>query len=64
MPDALAKTIPIWCAVINRLLFADIPTVCELFTPKNVVGASEHSQIEARLELFIDEAKVTVNSMT
>ena len=58
MPDALSKTIPIWCAVINRLLFRDTPTAHELFTPQAVVGASEHAQIEARLETFVEDAEV------
>ena len=58
MPDALAKTIPIWCAVINRLLFADTGTACRFSTPKKIVGASEHSQIETRLETFVNDAKV------
>ncbi|KAL8805670.1 MAG: hypothetical protein Q9182_001814 [Xanthomendoza sp. 2 TL-2023] len=38
MPDALSKTIPIWCSA--------------------VVGASEHSQIEARLDAFVSSAKL------
>ena len=63
MPDALAKTIPIWCAVINRLLFPDEVTACELFTPNDIVGASEHTQIEARLSTFVDETKVITKSI-
>jgi len=53
MPDALSKTIPIWCSVLNRALFPD-PTEChELFTPPQVVCSSEHAQITARLEGFL-----------
>jgi tRNA A64-2'-O-ribosylphosphate transferase len=61
MPDALTKTIPIWCVVINRLLFENTPTAHQLFTPKSVVGPSEHAQIEARLETLIEDAKVITN---
>lgn len=58
MPDALAKTIPIWCVVINRLLFPENKTGFDLFTPRDVVSASEHVQIEARINGFVDGAKV------
>ncbi|KAL8828085.1 MAG: hypothetical protein Q9170_006751 [Blastenia crenularia] len=54
MPDALSKTVPIWCAVMNRLLFDGESGFC---TPESVVGRSEHSQIEARLDRFVSEAK-------
>jgi tRNA A64-2'-O-ribosylphosphate transferase len=56
MPDALSKTVPTWCAVINR---ATRPTLSDdqrqhwdtnLYTPPGIVGASEHSQIEALLD--------------
>ena len=58
MPDALSKTIPIWCAVLNRLLFEDDLDMQNLQTPKWAVGASEHAQIEARLDDFVQGAKV------
>lgn len=58
MPDALSKTVPIWCAIINRLLLeGDVPH-SGLFTPSAVVGPSEHSQMEARLDGFIEKARV------
>mgnify|MGYP002713641075 FL=1 len=51
-PDALAKTVPIWCAVLNRASAAryhtptaDIP----LAVPAEAVSDSERAQIEARL---------------
>lgn len=62
MPDALSKTIPIWCAVINRLLFEDMHESHRLSTPKDVVGASEHTQIEALLQGFVDDLKVNKTS--
>ena len=58
MPDALSKTIPIWCAVLNRLLFEDDWDVQNLQTPEWAVGASEHAQIEARLDDRVQGAKV------
>ena len=59
MPDALSKTVPIWCAVINKLLFPDMSRYHALYTPSEVVGKSEHSQIEARLDEFVEQAKVS-----
>ena len=59
MPDALSKTIPIWCAVINRLLFGELRDEnLNIRTPKEIVGASEHAQIETLLPGFVDNAKV------
>jgi len=58
MPDALSKSIPIWCAVINRLLFEHILESHSVHTPNEMVGASEHAQIEARIDGFVAEAKV------
>lgn len=59
MPDALAKTIPIWCCVISRILFRDERGKMELFTPENVVGMSEHAQINARIDSFVADAEVS-----
>lgn len=58
MPDALSKTVPIWCAVINRLAFPQDPAVGELLTPSQVVGRSEHVQIEAQLDNFVKDVDV------
>lgn len=58
MPDALSKTIPIWCAVINRLLFGELHESHHLHTPEEFVGRFEHAQIEARLDGFVDDAEV------
>lgn len=62
MPDALSKTIPIWCAVINRLLFEDMYESHKLSTPKDVVGSSEHTKIEELLHGFVDNVKVNKTS--
>jgi tRNA A64-2'-O-ribosylphosphate transferase len=57
LPDALSKTIPIWCAVINRASVARGTASNQLqtwdmglHTPPGAVSAQEHAQIEARLD--------------
>lgn len=57
MPDALSKTVPIWVTVLNRLLFPDLPESHALQTPADVVSASEHSQIESRLQQFLSQCQ-------
>ena len=57
MPDALSKTIGIWIVVLNRLLFGQRPDSHELMTPSEVVSDSEHSQIEERLDRFVEEVR-------
>jgi len=58
MPDALSKTVPIWCAVMNRALFPELRDSHTLYTPPRVVGESEHAQIEERLDGFVRDFKV------
>lgn len=53
MPDALSKTIPIWCAVINRFLFSTQIQHHELYTPPQIVSDSEHEQMTALLPTFL-----------
>ncbi|GAB1314164.1 tRNA A64-2'-O-ribosylphosphate transferase [Madurella fahalii] len=53
MPDALSKTLPTWCSVLNRVLFPDLAGSHGLVTPGSAVSASEASQIEARLPGFV-----------
>lgn len=62
MPDALSKTVPIWCAVINRALWNKHSSAQELFTPDDVVGESEHAQINARLDGFLKDVKVSTSA--
>ncbi|KIY51789.1 initiator tRNA phosphoribosyl transferase [Fistulina hepatica ATCC 64428] len=56
IPDALSKTIPIWCAVVNRAVALRYPDEkCAkwdkaLYTPPGVVSAQEHSMIEAQVD--------------
>ena len=58
MPDALSKTIPIWCAVINRFLFPEAIGYYDLQTPREVIGRSEDAQISTRIPGFLDDVKV------
>lgn len=58
MPDALSKTVPIWCCVLNRALFPDNPDCHGLHVPPNVVSDSEKSQIEARIPDFVASFKL------
>ncbi|CAE6430461.1 unnamed protein product [Rhizoctonia solani] len=44
-PDALSRTVPIWCAVINRELGLE-GEHSGLFTPPDSVSPSEHAQME------------------
>lgn len=57
MPDALSKTIPIWCNVLNRLLFPDDSRAHKLYTPPQVVSESENAQIMALLPSFLDSLR-------
>ncbi|KAI1746293.1 initiator tRNA phosphoribosyl transferase [Xylaria scruposa] len=58
MPDALSKTVPIWCCVLNRVLFPEAAAgLHRLYTPPNVVSRSEHSQAEARIPEHVASLK-------
>jgi tRNA A64-2'-O-ribosylphosphate transferase len=55
MPDALSKTVPIWCAVIISSLFPDLTDPLngwgtDIYTPPGVVSQQEHYQIQTRLD--------------
>ena len=54
MPDALSKTIPIWCAVMNQMLFQS----GEIVVPESVVGPSERAQMQERLKGWVEDARV------
>lgn len=62
MPDALSKTVPIWCCVINRVVFGTDGDSGKLKTPPSVVGKSEHAQIERRIEGFVKSFLVCITS--
>lgn len=53
MSDALAKTIPIWISVLNRVALPEQRQCHELETPESVVSGSEHAQIEDRIPAFV-----------
>jgi tRNA A64-2'-O-ribosylphosphate transferase len=53
MPDALSKTVPIWCTVMNMTLFPENPDCYELHVPPQVISRSEKAQIEDRLPSFV-----------
>ena len=57
MPDALSKTIPVWCTVLNELLFPGLPRH-KLYTPPQVVSQSERAQIIALLSSFLTSLEV------
>ncbi|KAF8962723.1 initiator tRNA phosphoribosyl transferase [Flammula alnicola] len=60
IPDALSKTVPIWCAVINRAMpilhpnsgkgEGNPPWDTALYTPPSAVSVQEHHQIEKHLD--------------
>ncbi|KAI8643637.1 tRNA A64-2'-O-ribosylphosphate transferase [Parasitella parasitica] len=56
IPDALSKTIPIWCCTVNRAVaqYAGKDWDVELHTLPSAVSRSEHAQIEARIDGFVD----------
>ncbi|KAI8978289.1 initiator tRNA phosphoribosyl transferase [Trametes punicea] len=54
IPDALSKTVPIWCAVINRVVALTYPDRedwdIDLYCPPASVSEQERVQIKARME--------------
>lgn len=58
MPDALSKTVPIWCAVMNRALFPAETAYHAVKFPPEYLPASEESQIEKRIDGFVQSLKV------
>ncbi|KKY20476.1 putative trna a64-2o-ribosylphosphate transferase [Diplodia seriata] len=57
MPDALSKTVPIWCAIWNALLFPSPDPTIPLHLPPTTVSASEHAQIASLLPSFLAAAR-------
>lgn len=74
-PDALSKTVPNWCAVLNRARVKLLPPNSEnstvskegweedgkLWTLPSAVGRSEHSQMEAKIEEWADALVVRLH---
>lgn len=63
MPDALSKTVPIWCAVVNRALFPSETDYHAVEFPPEYLPASEESQIENRIDSFVQSLMVPLLSM-
>jgi tRNA A64-2'-O-ribosylphosphate transferase len=69
MPDALSKTVPIWCAVINRVvhhlyhLSLDSDWDMNLYTPPGTVSAQEHHQIEQKVDAWAHSLAVRLPSL-
>ncbi|CAK9781158.1 initiator tRNA phosphoribosyl transferase [Cutaneotrichosporon oleaginosum] len=68
MPDGLSKTVPIWCAVVNRAIAlrrvregsAEKEWDTALYVPAQIVSPSERAQIEARLDAWADLLETSV----
>jgi tRNA A64-2'-O-ribosylphosphate transferase len=54
MPDALSKTVPVWCCVMNRVILPERLEWHGLYLPPTAVGESERSQIEERIDGFVE----------
>ncbi|KAF3284894.1 hypothetical protein TWF970_011171 [Orbilia oligospora] len=53
IPDALSKTVPIWCAVMNSVLFpGSSEGGAKVELPENAVSASERAQISKLIDGF------------
>lgn len=73
IPDALSKTVPIWCAVINRAMLILHPDITKtntlnnwdttLYTPPSCVSMQEHHQIEQRLDSWANNLAVITSLM-
>lgn len=51
MPDALSKTIPIWCATINYFMFGESDNNW-LFVPKQCISESEYDSMKVLIPQF------------
>jgi tRNA A64-2'-O-ribosylphosphate transferase len=69
IPDALSKTVPIWCAVINRAVARRFPGALTsdwdnaLYTPPGAVSSQEHHQIEVQLDTWAEALVVRLCSL-
>lgn len=66
LPDALSKTVPIWCAVINesvRIRYKKDTALWQrhssLRTPPQTVSQSEHAQIAVRISGWAEDLLVS-----
>ena len=65
LPDALSKTVPIWCCILNRLLFPNGPEESKWpFLPsREIVPEKESQEIIARIPSMEEGAKVGNESL-
>ena len=61
MPDALSKTVPIWCAVMSRFVSEKWT---ETFFHAEVVSEQEISSIDALIPSFVNSFKVSFQIST
>ncbi|KAJ5145975.1 uncharacterized protein N7515_000539 [Penicillium bovifimosum] len=54
---ALSKTVPIWAAVLNRVLFPSETAYHPVQLPPNYLGESEEAQISNRIDGFVHSLK-------
>ncbi len=69
IPDALSKTVPIWCCVMNRALqqkySLDVSNWdSTLYTPPKSVSKQENTQIEAILDAWVASLLVSFADYT
>ncbi|KAI9285369.1 tRNA A64-2'-O-ribosylphosphate transferase [Umbelopsis sp. AD052] len=68
LPDALSKTIPIWCAVLNRAIsksgLGGAGWDVELHTLPSIISRSEHAQIAVLIDGFADNLLRTKIDLT
>ncbi|KAK6330769.1 hypothetical protein TWF718_002969 [Orbilia javanica] len=58
IPDALSKTVPIWCAVMNSVLFPkSTEGGAKVELPDNAVSASEKAQISKLIDGFAKQLR-------
>lgn len=65
LPDALSKTVPLWCAVINKAIQIKMRRFDEkwtkygrLFTPPTSVSRSEHDEMTKLVPEFANKLLV------
>ncbi|CCH45274.1 tRNA A64-2'-O-ribosylphosphate transferase [Wickerhamomyces ciferrii] len=57
MPDALSKTIPIWCAVLNYIMFGSNETNNWCFVPPSIISKNEHNSIIKLIPIFAKQVE-------
>ncbi|KAG8697946.1 hypothetical protein FRC08_006226 [Ceratobasidium sp. 394] len=61
-PDALSRTVPTWCAVINRAIGLE-GEHAGLFTPPDAVSPSEHAQMDAKVQGWAGELNASTYTL-